>query len=84
MFKVGQKVVCIDDSPGWNLGVTGLVKDKIYTVSEIHMIGIGHLGLVEWVQGYWAQSRFRPVDDTWADEVLTNICKELKRELQPI
>ena len=64
MFKVGQKVVCIDDSPGWNNPVTGLVKDKIYTVRKICQIGMGHLGLAEDSRGYWAQSRFRPVDDT--------------------
>jgi len=57
-MKVGDKVVCIDDSlwrPERNIQ---LIKDKIYVILEI-----GALGAVD-VNGdcYWCPERFKPLE----------------------
>lgn len=34
MFEVGQKVVCVDDRPGFVDGRNTLMKGKIYTILD--------------------------------------------------
>lgn len=69
MFKVGDQVVCVDDSPGWGDGVKLLIKDKIYTVLEVRgdnlVVIPGDLG--------WRNVRFRKVNDQWVEELLVRI-----------
>lgn len=77
MFKVGQKVVCIEGTP------SGSVKEgKIYTFvgySRVHPQGV----LLKEAKskhgdaGFW-EHRFRPVDDTWVDELLCKLIEEVE------
>lgn len=56
-FKVGQKVVCVDDSPGWYQGGRGLVKNRVYSITAIS--AVEHIR-VNGMDYYWSPARFRP------------------------
>ena len=56
MFKIGQKVVCINAEAGWLDGVKELVEGEIYTVNHI-IEQINNVG-VNGVSGCW-NSRHR-------------------------
>lgn len=72
MFKVGQKVVCINDEAGWLDEVKLLVKGEIYTVLEVTEKDL----VVLPNDGGWDKSRFRPVEVTWVDAILCKITTE--------
>lgn len=56
MFKVGDKVICIDNS-----GVEKTLKiGEIYTVSAISVFGIKLKEFAEY--GAWMEIRFRPAN----------------------
>jgi len=87
MFKVNQKVVCIDDSPGVMDNRRFLVKDFIYTIGELNNINgiwlveddmskmpISIYNGVPCIFPYWRPSRFRSL-------VGSNILKELLKEI---
>lgn len=64
-FQVGQKVVCVDDSPG-ELGPTSVKRGSIYTVSRVYLDS-GQIGIClaeakpcHALLGFWAR-RFRPI-----------------------
>lgn len=40
-FKIGQKVVCIDDSRGAISGTKPLKLNEIYTIAALHLNGKG-------------------------------------------
>lgn len=69
MFKVGQKVVCVDASPDPFGRALQVKKGQVYTVSAVLCGGIG-ITLVEIsctdAHGWWA-SRFRPVVERKTD-----------------
>jgi hypothetical protein len=81
MFKVGQKVVCIDDSPRPNRpvrkGITIPKKDKIYTVRDMYTAkSSGELALIlveiknpphpDWGKELgFLADRFKPIDDSY-------------------
>lgn len=79
MFRIGQKVVCVNSE-----GAPTLKKNEIYTVLAEHpyrrdaillkeaMASIGNLGFYNW--------RFRPLDESFADEVLKNIAEQIEEE----
>ena len=79
MFKVNQKVICIKpDADG------DLVKDRIYIVSAIRE-GTGGIQVEGAIctgfnSGYFAEWRFRPFDDKWAEEVLRRIKEMIEKE----
>lgn len=90
-FHVGQKVVCVDDSPIEDGRSALVMRGAIYTISEIVMIcrhpGYG-VRLVELTpypgKGGWLPSRFRPVTERKTDisiftELLIGAPKELER-----
>jgi nitrite reductase/ring-hydroxylating ferredoxin subunit len=60
-FKIGQKVVCIDDSTGWVDGEKSLVKGEIYTILDICSFKKGDEIRVVYEDGFWHSSRFRPL-----------------------
>lgn len=86
MFKIGQKVICVDDS--------GLIEgaeiklNKIYTIKDIderedrlalffHGINNGAKTGYPYFWGY-SSKRFRPIDDIWADDILSKIIEEVE------
>ena len=95
MWKVGQKVVCIDDTPRAGQIITGFIPKKgiTYTIRYIYESKKqpGQIALVlEEIRneihpplgherGFYAW-RFRPVDDTWAEEILNKIAEEIEEE----
>lgn len=88
MFKIGQKVVCIDDS---RIVKGAEIKcGEIYTIKDMFEQD-GTLGLFFYeinngaIRGYpnfWGYSakRFRPVDDMWSDDILSKIIEEVETE----
>lgn len=81
MFKVGQKVVCIKSS---TIAIINVVEGEIYTVtgySKVHPRGVL---LKEAVSnpvevGFW-EHRFRPVDDTWVEQLLCKLIEEVEAD----
>lgn len=70
-MKIGQKVVCVDDSPGWLDGCKELKKDKVYTIT--HLIPKINNIMVNGASGGWNAKRFRPLDYDFVEEVLSAI-----------
>lgn len=68
MFQVGQRVVCINSSPGAIDGVKHLVSGRVYEI-----LGINDRydppGLIVDTEtaGSWICTRFRPIDDQRTD-----------------
>lgn len=77
-FKIGQKVVCINDSPGWIDGVRKLVKGEIY---EILYVSDKDLWVIPGDAG-WDKSRFRLLDYEFAENLLSEIKKQVKTQKQ--
>lgn len=76
MFKVGQKVVCVEPN-GRNL-----FKGEIYTIIAIRKETDG-LMLLEasalndyGYSGFFNSKRFRPLDHAFDDEVIKMICEQ--------
>lgn len=78
MFKIGQKVVCINAEAGWLDGVKELVEGEIYTVNHI-IEQINNVG-VNGVSGCWNASRFRPLNDGWVEEILCKLIEEVEAD----
>ena len=76
MFKIGQKVVCINAKNGQLL-----IENEIYTVAGYSSLHPKGLMLREIVSnpvqvGFW-EHRFRPIDDSWVEELLCKLIEEL-------
>jgi hypothetical protein len=95
MFKVGQEVVCVNNTPKDNRPETiialGLLKvGQTYTIREISDDGLAII-LEEVISPYinrlgremgYKADRFRPLDwNKWAGEVLEKIAEEIEEEL---
>lgn len=82
-FKPSEKVVCINDSPGFITGIKNLVKDEIYEIYRVQTASNGRLefAFIEngHLNGYWDASRFRKLDTNFANEVIKNI---IQKELE--
>jgi hypothetical protein len=96
MFKVGQKVVCIDGYSSIGAGWT-LMTNEIYEVKSINTCKCGSISISVGFYGYGTHcndckfeysdyecfhriTRFRPLDETFAEEVLSNIKEQIKEE----
>ena len=95
MFKIGQKVVCIDDTPRVGQVVTGFIPKKgvTYTIRDIYESKLqpGQVALIlEEIRneihpplgherGFYSW-RFRPVDEDWAEGILNKIAEEIEEE----
>ena len=89
MFKIGQKVVCINDAHQMHTipPSPDVVKGKIYTVRGIRH-GTGGLYLegmfldmiAPGIERGYLRERFRPLDERFAEEVLEKIMLESKAE----
>lgn len=95
MFKVGQEVVCVNNTPKDDRPETiialGLLKvGETYTIREVSKDGMAVI-LEEVISPYvnsmgremgYKADRFRPLDwNKWADEVLNKIAEEIEEEL---
>lgn len=96
MFKIGQKVVCIDGYES-KFGSWTLKNDVIYEVKKIHICSCGSesisvgfhargtncnrcMHICSEYECYHAASRFRPLDETFAESVLEIIKEQIKEE----
>jgi len=93
MFKVGQKVVCVKDHSdklfikGQRFRVYGI---KVEPCCGLKTIDVGiksNHTLIECVCGaevkndnYFSLKLFRPLDETFAEEVLSNIKEQIKED----
>jgi hypothetical protein len=82
MFKVGDKVVCVDNNN------TILELDKVYKVREvggtsgtsIRLFGVSEININTLNDWFYFQNRFRKVDESFATEVLENIKEQIETE----
>jgi hypothetical protein len=95
MFKIGQKVLCIEGYKS-DCGTWRLIEGKIYTVIEMSAckcepaIHVGILGTGTTCRRCWHNvskgksfhrvSRFRPLDESFAEEVLEMIKEQINEE----
>ena len=91
MFKIGQKVVCVDAS-GLDLsyGENGPQFGEIYTIRDFYIDGTSvylneivnkkHLYNVGFLEACFLLTRFRPLDETFAEETLKNIAEQIEQE----
>jgi len=90
-MRVGDKVVCVDDSIGRFTGKKYLCKGEIYTIRCISPFPEGNLGfnleeviLNEWyfdgTEVAFSDWRFRPVDYNFGEE----ICESIEESLNQI
>lgn len=78
MFKIGQKVVCINSEAGWLDGIKELVNGETYTINHV-IEQINNVGVIG-VSGCWNASRFRPLDDGWAEEILCKLIEQINAD----
>lgn len=81
MFKIGDKVVCVNDKNQEASTGDKLIKGKEYVVSEIHEFfdAVYLHGINNHYGGYWSR-RFIKVDESFADSVLEKITEQIKEE----
>lgn len=94
-FRVGQIVVCVDDSPGFHFGDNSLVLHRVYVIRGLDERPTYELGcwleelvderrlpgMPDW-EPSWLASRFRPVQPTsiaWAHKLVADLPKLDKR-----
>lgn len=97
MFKVGMKIVCVDDSLSKPLppGYLWVKKNEIYTIRDLYIPPsnplILALVLEEILSPFskklrrekgFKSSRFIPYDDKFATNVLEKIEKEINKEIE--
>jgi hypothetical protein len=79
MFEIGDKVVCVDDSPGRSNGLKLLVRDRLYVIERVNDLGGDDVGF--WIVGIpecpWRYTRFRKLSDMQAE------ARERRKERQP-
>lgn len=94
MFRVGQKVVCVDDSNYRNPHLAHLfsnppVRGRIYTVRGITAGGLVLLKEIEnppyrWRDGFYEPGylpfRFRPIDDLTAELAQTELSRVVEEK----
>jgi hypothetical protein len=96
MIKVGQKVVCVNNTPKDNrpetiISLSKIKVGEIYTIREILSNDGQAIALDEVVTPYssflgrelgFKSDRFVPLDSyNWAEELLSEIAKEIEEEL---
>lgn len=88
MFKIGEKIVCIDDSIGRTSGKKNLVNGEIYTVIELTNIREGGVLLKEIEPEkndynsyhYYSNYRFRKMDYSFSENLLEKIKQEVFKD----
>lgn len=80
MFRVGQKVVCVDDSNSDGYS-TRIVRGEVYEIAGLNVIyDTTYIRIYRDVSDNgWRASRFRPVVDIgWAHEIVARVLKRDK------
>jgi hypothetical protein len=83
MFKVGQKVVCINNKPigfnPYNGSLSKLKEKEIYTIKGFTSTGI-RLKEVKssHPDGGYNANRFRKIDNDWVEELLCKLMSDFK------
>ena len=80
MFKIGQKVVCINANQ-INVNPVGkLRKNEIYTIER----DLGYAVYLKEIKaphtGHYNVNRFRLIDDNWTEEILCKLLEEVEQE----
>lgn len=81
MFKVGQKVVCVDDSVGKYIKKKPFKKGEIYTVTNVcqYEEALGDIEVNS--MGFWSnKERFRPLDFNFGEVVAEHIEQQINEE----
>lgn len=73
MFKVGQEILCVDDSPGRASGKKDLAKHKTYIIRDFDLDGDVRL---HGIAGTWFLSRFRPLDEVLSKISISELLEE--------
>lgn len=96
MFKVGQEVVCIDNTPRDNRpetkeAMSKIKEGKVYVIREIFDAAATAIALEGVISPYsnkfkreigYKADRFRPVDThLWVEELLDELVDEVENEL---
>jgi len=80
-FKIGEKVVCLNDECGWISGEKKLKKDSIYEVLDIGIADNGRLELlINCTDLFWDASRFRKLDYEFAENLLKEISESVNQK----
>ena len=84
MYKIGEKVVCINDSIGYSSGIKSLIINEIYTIKSIRK-ETGALSFNEITapinsSGFYNSNRFRKLDYEFAEECLKYITKQVAEQ----
>lgn len=86
-FRIGQRVVCVDDSPGFSSGERHLKAGQVYVISGMELVGNPGPGLylvgVPLTTQYrcgtyrgWNPTRFRPLTERKTDiSIFTEMLK---------
>lgn len=78
MFYVGQKVVCVDASPGHYNYPCPFSLGKIYKIS--YLFSDGEFLMIWGADGRWFQKRFRPLEEHKTDiSALTALLNPVKQ-----
>ena len=78
-FRVGQKVVCVDDRVGYTTKRKTLVKEKIYTVSEIkgEYVFLSEIPVIiykgKFVRPKYNTNRFKPLQDNLSNTTYNEV-----------
>lgn len=75
-FRIGEKVVCINNECGWLDGEKKLIKGEIYTVLYVTATDL----VVLHNDAGWDKSRFRKLDYAHTEKICAEIIENLKLE----
>ena len=87
MYKIGEKVVCINDSIGYLSNIKSLLINEIYTIKSIRK-ETGALAFNEITapinsSGFFNSNRFRKLDYEFAEDCLKNITNQFVNQYIP-
>lgn len=81
MFKIGEKVVCINDNAGWITGEKSLKEGNIYEVVRTNIADNGRFEIeIIYNGGFWDESRFRKLDYEFAENLLKEILESVNQK----
>ena len=79
-FYIGQKVVCVNDAPGWITGVIRLSKGRVYTVLDTVSYSDGSWDVrVEKGEKTWDSSRFAPMEENFEEIAFEEVIEVEKK-----
>lgn len=80
MFKIGEKVVCVETSTN---GIINVIEGEVYTIERYSAGGFGVIvkeAISEYIDnGFWIH-RFRKIDKSWTEEVLSKLIEEINAD----